>query len=193
MKKMILSLILSLSILPSFANDSSSQARIAELAAHRIEKLINLKKIDSSFSSKIQFLGVEKLAQNTATDPSFLVTVSQFAGTDGTKNQVELYMDDQGKTLSFKVNTGASAQNAPAWPNLNPSSLIENSLHFLLDHGADKADLKPFFDGLLSLELKKVTVNGQDLALFEMHAKDTQQVLNVFLKLDGSFLSYEIK
>lgn len=196
MKNFILGLSLSLTAFSSFADtavNAVAQARAAELSTHRIERLVNLKKIDASFISKLQSIDIEKLNPSQPGEPTFLATVSQYAGTDGTKNQVEITLDDQGKALSFKVKSGASAQNAPAWPDKDASSLVENSLHFVLEHNTEHPDLKPFYDSLLTLVLKKANVAGQDVALVQIQAKDTQKTLNVLLKLDGSFLSYEIK
>jgi hypothetical protein len=196
MKNLLLGCVLAMSATLSFADDATpviAQARAGELSTHRIERLVNLKKIDASFISKLQTIEVEKLKPSQAGDPTFLATVSQYAGADGTKNQVEISMDDQGKALSFKVKTGTSAQNAPVWTDKDPSTLVENALHFVLDHNTDKPDVKPFYDSLLSINLSKKTVNGQDFALVLMTAKDTQTVLNVLLKLDGTFSSYEIK
>lgn len=173
--------------------ETASQARIGELTSHRIERLVNLKKIDGSFISKLRTIEVQKLPTGNAGDPTFLSVVSQFAGSDGTKNQVEIYFDDQGKALSFKLKAGALAQDSTVWPDKDPSTLVENSLHFVLDHVAEKTELKPFYDGLNYLELRKVHLNGADLAQVEVHSIATQQFLIINLKPDGTFLSYEIR
>jgi hypothetical protein len=193
MKKLVLGLALVLTTSTSFATTVIASARAVELTTHRVEKLVNLKKIDASFASMLKTIEVEKLSQTQAGDPAFLATVSQVAGNDGTKNQVEIVLDDQGKSLSFKVKSGSAAQNAPVWSDKDSANLIENSLHFILDHNTDKPDLKPFYDSLLTLNLTKMNSNGKDLALVTITAKDTQSVLNIMLTLDGSFQSYEIK
>lgn len=196
MKKLILGFALSLATSSVFADTplvTISQARAAELTTHRVEKLVNLKKIDSSFLMKTQSISLEKLNSSKTGDPAFIATVSQVAGPDGTKNQVEITLDDQGKALSFNVKSGATAQNAPAWPDQDAATIIENSLHFVLEHYTEKADIKPYYDGFLTLVLKKTNVGGQDFALVQIEAKDSQRVLNILLKLDATFLSYEIK
>lgn len=189
-------LILSLSFLTLSYNVQAApapQARIIELSSHRIEKLVNLKKLDASFMTKLHMIEIEKLPEAPAGEPQFLSTVSQLSGNDGTKNQVELLMDAQGKALSFKVKSGTANTNGPVWPDKNATTLIENGLHYLLDHGHHLADLKPFYDSALSLTLKKVTLNGADHALIEVTSKDTQRVLKLIVKLDGTFVKYEIQ
>lgn len=197
MKKMILPLLVAFSFLTTAYADtetaSIAAARAAELSSHRIERLVNLKKIDAAFISKLQTIELQKLSKNEVSDPTFLATVSQYAGTDGTKNQVELFLDDQGKTLRFNVKSGATAANAPVWTEKDPSSLVENGLHFVIDNGETNATLKPFYTGFLSLTLSKGTKGGSDVAVVRMTSKETQSVLYVYLKLDGTFLSHEIK
>lgn len=187
-------LLTSLFAFTSFAQAATAPfARIIELSSHRIEKLVNLKKIDASFMSKLHTIEVEKLADAGAGEPQFVSTVSQFAGADGTKNQIELLLDAQGKALSFKVKSGADAQNAPVWPDKEATTLIENGLHYLLDHGHHLADLKPFYDSALSLTLKKGVLNGVPHAQVEVTSKDTQRVLSLFVKFDGTFVKYEVQ
>lgn len=196
MKNAFFSLVFFASFANSFADTATSaiaQARAAELSSHRIERLVNLKKIDSSFISKLHSIEIQKLTQNQVSDPAFLSTVSQYAGADGTKNQVELFMDDQGKTLSFNVKAGSSSANSPVWPDKDPSTLVENGLHFVLEHNVEKPELKPFFDSLITMNLSKGTKDNQNVAIVTITSKDTQNTLNVYLQLDGTFLSYEIK
>jgi hypothetical protein len=193
MKKLVLGLVLALTTSTSFATTVIASGRAIELTAHRVEKLVNLKKIDASFVSMLQTIELEKLSQTQAGDPAFIATASQVAGIDGTRNQVEIVLDDQGKALSFKVKSGSPSKDAPVWAEKNSASLIESSLHFLLDHGAEKPDVKPFFESALTLNLSKMNSNGKDFALVIITAKDTQAVLNIVLGLDGSFQSYEIK
>lgn len=197
MKKIILPLLVAFTFTFKVYADTEiaviPAARAAELSSHRIERLVNLKKIDASFISKLQTIELQKLSKNEVADPTFLATVSQYAGTDGTRNQVELFLDDQGKTLRFNVKSGASAANAPVWSEKDPSSLVENGLHFVIDNGESNASLKPFYAGFLSLTLSKGTKGGADVAVVKMTSKDTQNILYVYLKLDGSLLSHEIK
>lgn len=187
-----LSLLLATQIVSAEELTVIASSHAAELTAHRVEKLISLKKLDSTFSGKLNSIELEKLAPTQSGDAAFLATVSQYAGTDGTQNQVEIILDDQGKALSFKVKSGAAAQNAPIWPSKDALSLVENSLHHLLDHGAHDAELKPFYDSLTSLKLVKINKDGQDMAAVEIHSKDSLRVLSIILKLDGTFVSHEI-
>lgn len=195
MKKVFALLFLSFSIntLADVSSTAVAQARAAELSSHRIERLVNLKKIDSNFISKLKSIEIQRLNQSQVTDPLFLSTVSQYEGADGTKNQVELFMDDQGKTLNYNVKSGSASVNAPTWPDKDPSTLVENGLHFVLEHNVEKPELKPFYDSLISMNLSKITKDGQDMAMISIASKDVQNILNVFIKFDGSFVGYEIK
>jgi hypothetical protein len=195
MKKVFALLFLSFSM-NTFADVASSavaQARAAELSSHRIERLVNLKKIDSNFIAKLKSIEIQRLNQSQVTDPLFLSTVSQYEGADGTRNQVELFMDDQGKTLNYNVKSGSASVNAPTWPDKDPSTLVENGLHFVLEHNVEKPELKPFYDSLISMNLSKTTKDGQEVAMISIASKDVQSILNVFIKFDGSFVGYEIK
>jgi len=195
MKKFILPLFLVLSISTSFADVESTiaPARAAELSSHRIERLVNLKKIDGTFISKLHTIELQKLTKNQVTDPAYLSTVSQYAGTDGTKNQVEIFFDDQGKALSFNVKSGSAAANSPVWPDKDPSTLVENGLHFVLENNETKAEVKPFHTGFTSMTLSKGTRGGHDVAVVKITSKETQSDLYVYLKMDGSFEAYEIR
>jgi len=195
MKKLILPLFLAFSISPTFADIDSTiaPARAAELSSHRIERLVNLKKIDNTFISKLHTIELQKLTKNQVTDPAFLSTVSQYAGADGTKNQVEIFLDDQGKALSFNVKNGSAAANTPVWSDKDPSTLVENGLHFVLENNETKPDVKPFHTGFISMSLSKGSRDGHDVAVVNLASKETQEHLYIYLKMDGSFEAYEIK
>lgn len=161
-------------------------AKAAELTCHRIERLVTLKKIDETFLTMLHTIVVQTVPQGSSADPYFKSTGSQYPGADGTLNQIDIFMDDQGKALSHVVKPGAAAQGAPVWPDKDPITLMENSLHYVLENGPNDANIAPFYTGFSGLALTQVNVNGQTLSRAEIHSTTTTKVLEVFLKTDGT-------
>lgn len=167
-------------------------AKAAELSTHRIERLVLLKKIDESFQSKFYSIQLTPLKQEAAIDPAFKSVVSQYPGADGTYRQLEILMDGQGKAISNSVKDASPAALAPVWPDLDPVSLVENSLHYVLEVASTKADEKTFFTDFSSVLLTQITLNGQILSRAEIHSSQTVDVLEVFLKPDGTLNSTNV-
>lgn len=195
--KKISSLILMAGLL-TFASAQAQAAPIAvakasELTCHRVERLVTLKKIDESFMTNLHTVVIQILPQGSSGDPYFKATASQYVAADGTMNQIEIFMDDQGKALSHVVKPGTISQNAPVWPDKDAVTLMENSLHYVLEEGPTNADVKPFYTGFTGHALTQVTDNtGQTLSRLEVRSSETNKVLEIFLKLDGTFVSANI-
>jgi hypothetical protein len=170
-----------------FAADTAATAlgKVAELACHRLERLVTLEKIDGSFLSKLNSLQVIKLQPTKPTDPSFKVVASQYAGADGSANQVDMMLDATGKAIAQTVRTGAAAQNAPVWSGVDAATLVENSLHYILE--ANNPEAKPFLSGLTSLKLKQVKNEQAEIrARVEMLSVDSAKTFEVTLREDGT-------
>ena len=168
-------------------------AKASELTCHRIERLVTLKKIDETFMTKLHTVTIQILPQGSSADPYFKATASQYIGADGTMNQVDIFMDDQGKALSYVVKPGAVAQAAPVWPDKDTVTLMENSLHYIIEEGPTNANVKPFYTGFTEHALTQVTdAQGQTLSRMEVHSSQTNKVLEIFLKVDGTFVSANI-
>src|SRR5574343_34783 len=80
--------------------EAVSLAKAAELACHRIERLVTLRKIDEKFLNRFYSLEILALPQGGTSDPAFKILSSQFPGPDGNSNKIELFMDLNGKTLN---------------------------------------------------------------------------------------------
>ena len=79
---------------------------------------------------------------------------SLYPGTDAKSAQLEILMDDQGKTLSFRVIPGTASVNAPKWLDKDSVTLTENSLHYVLDGWqTSNQAVKPFYTDLFCTEL----------------------------------------
>lgn len=190
MKRIFLTLTVLLSGFSASAQ-TISLAKAAELVCHRIERLVTLKRIDAKFLNQFYALQIEALPPSTPTAPAFRVVVSQLPGPDGKFNQIQLLLDASGKAdPNVVVTNGTDATQVPIWPDKDPVTLAENSLHYVLDSVATKPALQPYFESIKSLTLSQVKdPSGQILAKAEITSKLTTTVLQVFVKADGNFSS----
>lgn len=176
----------------SFADSDTAAvttARIAELAAHRVDRLVALKKIDASFLKKTSKLEVASVSNEAPV--AYKAIISQTAPADGKPVQLELSFDAAGKALAFKLVAGGTAGPDAGWPDKNSVSLMESALHYLAENTTD-SKLAPFFEGLSSMELTKGKLDGQTVAQATVSSTKIAQKLNVFVKLDGTVISSEV-
>ena len=107
-------------------------AKAAELSAHRIDRLVALNKIDSSFSKKMDQIDVAVI-ENQA--PVFYkATVSQTKPAQGQPMQVEISLDKDGKPLAFQLIPNGVAGPDAGWSAKIAGELIESTLHYVLEH-----------------------------------------------------------
>lgn len=191
MKTLLVALALTLTSLTVFAHDGGkiSLAKAAELAAHRIDRLVALNKIDAGFLKKLDM--VEAMAVVNADPVAYRAVVSQTMPTTGTPLQVEILSDHDGKPLSFKLLTGGTAGADPQWPDKDAGSLIENGMHYVLENNTTPM-VAPYFNGFTSLRLAKGTLGAQTVATLVLKSSTQAQKLNIYLKLDGTFISAEV-
>lgn len=167
-----------------------ASGKIAELTCHRVERLVTLKKIDETFLTGLHTIEVEPIPASAG----FRAVASQYPGADRTMKQVEIVFDAQGKPLTHAVMPGSAAQGNPQWPDKDSVTLTENALHHLLDNWSTNPALKPFFTGFKNLALTQVkSAQGENLARIEIHSVETNSVLEILVKLDGTFLAANIK
>lgn len=169
-----------------FAADLTvTPGKAVELSCHRLERLVTLGKVDGSFLTKLSSLQLTRLQPTKPTDPSFKVIASQVAGADGSSQQVEMMLDATGKGIAQNVKAGTEAQNAPVWSDKDAASLVENSLHYILE--SNNADAKAFVTGFSSLKLIQIKNDqGQTMARVEMKSNDSAKKFEVTLKEDGT-------
>lgn len=171
-------------------------ATVAELACHKVDKLAISGKIDGNFKNQLNSLQISILEKNPQGE-KYLVTVFQNPPLDKSKFplSIELYLDSKGKTLRYTtavLHQGEKGVDV-LWPDLDPDSLLENVLHYLLHHGASTAELTPFLTNLNSLTIVQEIVNGQTIAKVTITSQSTLNVLEFTLKLDGTVIEYKIK
>lgn len=186
MKKLILITLMALAPFSAFAQ--VTPAKVAELTAHRIDRLVTLGKIDATFNTRLEKVEV------TVAGPApvaYRSLVSQTQPTTGTPIQLEILFDAAAKPLSFKLIPGGVAGPDPKWTGANAVSLFENSLHEVLENAKD-IQIAPFYTGLTTVTLSQVSANGMNMAQSHITSADTTKKMNVYLMLDGSFMSTEI-
>jgi hypothetical protein len=187
MKKQILTLLMVLAPLLTFA-ETVTPAKIAELTAHRIDRLVSLKKIDTSFNTRTEsiLISTEGLAP-----VAYKALVSQTKPAEGEPLQLEIYFDAAAKPLSFKVIPGGVTGIDPQWPDKDAVSLLEYSLHEILENAADE-QVGPFYAGLTSVTLSEDTMHNMPAAKIQVTSSLTTKKLNIYLMPDGSFMSSEV-
>lgn len=177
------------------ANAKELPGKVSELALHRIEKLVILKKIEKTFLTDLKTVDFKNLTQSNPSDPAFQVTGSQVPGQDGTQKKIELNMDENGKTLSYNVLTGAVAKDPPQWPDKDALSLMEVGLHCVQGETigtstacANITELQRFNESLLQQDLSPIVdaqnkITGATVLL--TRSIDTVTA-KIFLNTDGT-------
>lgn len=190
MKNTLLALAVTFASLTGFAQTGKiSLAKAAELAAHRVDRLVALSKIDASFLKKLET--IESKTVENAAPVVYRSVVSQTAPAAGSAMQLEILSDVDGKPLSFKILPGGAAGPDQQWSDKDAGSLIENGMHFVLENNA-KPEIAPYNNSFASLKLIKGTVGGQAVAALVVKSSTQPQKLMVYLKLDGTFVSSEV-
>lgn len=166
-----------------------SNAKAIELSAHRVDRLVALNKIDASFLKKLDTIEVT-VVQNQA--PVYYKTrVSQTKPAQGNPLQLEISFDEDGKPLAFQLVPNGVAGADLAWPEKNAGELTENALHYVLENAAD-SKVTLFDKSATSFALTQGKLNGQTVARGQVTSSATTEKLNIYLKLDGTFISAEV-
>lgn len=194
MKALMISLGLGLILLnQAMAAESVSAAKAAELTCHRIERLVTLKKIPDTFLNRTYSIQLQAIPAAKPTDPAFRTVSSQVPAANGQAQQIEVILSGEGKALEFRVIAGPDSAAAPVWPDKDPVTLTENSLHYVLDNAAKDATLVPFHNAFTSIVLSQVRDSaGAVMSLAQIRSSEVRSVLEVYLKADGTFASARI-
>lgn len=187
MKKLFLAALVAYLPASAFAQNVTS-GKIAELTAHRIERLVQINKISATYETFLEKVDVSSVTGQAPV--AFKAVVSLTQPTQGNPVQLELLFDAAGKPLSYKEVAGTGGAD-PKWPTANAQALYESSTHFLDDNKADPKIL-PFYNGATSLVLTKGKLQGADVCRVQISSSMTTSKLNVYLMLDGMVMSSEI-
>ncbi len=169
---------------------TSSTAKIAELSAHRADRLVALGKIDGAFLTRTETIEVTAVAGPAPI--AYRSVVSQTQPQSGQPIQLELQFDHDGKPLSFKVLSGGTAGADMMWSPKNAGDLIENGMHYVLDNSSD-AMIAPYFKDFTKLVLIKGTLTGKDVGLVQVTASSQAKRLNIYVNLDGTLNSVAVE
>lgn len=165
------------------------KAKAVELTAHRVDRLVSLNKIDGSFLTKAAKMEVS-VVQNQA--PAYYkVRVTQTQPSSGEAMQMDVVYDGNGKPLSYTVLPGGNAGPDEGWTVVDAITLMENGLHYVLENGEKDANVRPFHTALTTITLSKGQLNGKPVARTQMKSSESALSLNVYVNLDGTFVSAE--
>lgn len=198
MKKLFLFGLISTFSLSLFAQHDGHQAtqtnaKIAELAAHRIGRLVDTRKIEESYVKNLGNVEVIVLPHsNKPTDPAYNVVVSQPANDDGKSKEISMAFDMAGKFLSNKV-LSTQGSRTVVWPDLDPLELIEISLHFVTETTNTTVDIKPYNKDFKKLSIKqKQADDGSIQAVILISANGVGKQLEITMSAGGDILGYAI-
>ncbi len=187
-----------LSAVVAFSGMKAQAARIAsgnaaELAAHRIEKLVLLKKLPASFQKNFKGLGVTEITPGGVNTPSFEVVGSQEADQGEVANAVSVILDENGKALSSTVAAGKPASQPTTWTDKDPLTLVELAVHHIEHKMSADSKLHPFYHGMTALQINQMKHGSHTMAVIEFlsNAGDSRLVMN--LNTDGSLVDYTIQ
>ncbi len=191
MKTLLIALISSLTLTQTALAQvpQMTSASIVELSAHKIERLVTLKKIDPTFLTKTERIDVSVILNQ----PPYVYRslVSQTKPTQGAPIQLEILFDKDGNALTYNVLPNGVPGADQNWPAKNSLALTESPMHYILDNSTNPK-INPFFTATASLTLSKGTLAGQDVARAQITSNKTQSILNIYIKLDGTVLSSEV-
>lgn len=165
----------------------------AELAVHRADKLAVLKKIDSGFRSKLRSVEVFNLQNGGAGKPTFQVVISQEGEAGAMAPMLTIVLDETGKALSNSVMAGKSPARPTVWSPKDPGSLVELASHYLEKSAKSDAKIAQFIKPLKAIRIMQGTLSGKLVARVEFIANGVNEKLTMFLALDGTLISTEVK
>ena len=169
-----------------------SRAHAAELALHRIERLVILKKVDEGFETKFSSLNLADAPAGSTPGAKYLAIARQVLGGDGTTSALNIYMDETGKSLSFDVQNGATSVNFPTWPDKDAVTLAESAMHYI-EGAATQPEIDPYNDGFTSMKLTQgKNSSGAVVAIADVTSATTARVLRILIKTDGTFDSASV-
>lgn len=171
----------------------SSPLTVAELALHRIEKLVQLNRIEAAYISNFQNISVEALTQVNPNDPAFKSVVSQTeANEQDAPPRVNLLHKSDGKVLSHTVAAGVPGA-ALTWPNKDPLTISEAALHYIEEHSQHQAPLLVFDVGFKDLTVGQDTRNGVLVAIVNVTSNNSNQYAEFVVGMDGVVQSWSLK
>ncbi len=165
--------------------------KAAELACHRVDRLVVLKKIDADFISKFEKLELVEVTPDS-TGVRFEVTVYQSHPLNGSPNSLSIWLDGSGKVLKHTVNAGGFSNPEFEWPEKDPVTLAETGLHYVLDEHLENQQLRPFALDFMSLSLTQKKTSQNTLAEMTIKSRTTSSKLILVMDLNGKLIKKSI-
>lgn len=193
--KAILSLIVGLGITASGSTVLAARianGNAAELAAHRIEKLVLLKKVPAAFQNQFLGLEVKQITPGGPNRPSFEVIASQEVDEGKVANKISVILDENGKALSHNLIAGTAPTSPTAWKGKDPLTLTELAVHHI-EHMMSDAKLPPFYKGMKAIRLSQVQHGTHTMVVVEFLSDLVPEKLEMMLESDGDLISYQVK
>ncbi len=167
-----------------------TRAKVAELAGHRIGRLVDTNVIEDNYISRLHKIEVTELTTKGPTDPVFKVVVSQVPPSAGEAHRVELLMNDAGRTLSDVETRGQDSSNPVDWQGTDPLTITETVLHFITD--SREAKIQPYKSGAAAVTVEQNQVNGTIIGQVKISLIDSASVLEVDVGLNSEVLRFRI-
>lgn len=171
---------------------AASPLTVAELALHRIEKLVQLNRVEAAYISNFQNVSVEALTQANPNDPAFKTIVSQTDNAQVAPPRVNLLHKSDGKVLSHTIASGIAGA-ALTWPNKDPLTISEATLHYIEEHGQHQTPLLLFDVGFKDLTVSQETRNNVLVAIVNVTSNSSEQYAEFVISMDGVVQSWSLK
>lgn len=168
-----------------------SISKATELGVHRIERLVTLKKIDSTFQTNLFGMRAERTTESGAT---YKIYGYVSPDANNQSSTIAMLSDKTGKVLSYTNGPTYQPANPFNWPDKDALTLMENALHFVIEGWVQHPEVKPFYAGLMTIGLSPAKdTAGNLIALASVTSDDDARTLYISLKTDGNLIGYEIK
>lgn len=170
-------------------------ATVAELALHRVEKLVTLNKIAPEYQTNFKQINIEVLNPAKPTDPVYKTTILQNPGSDKMSDMVIIMQDSTGKAVSNKAMVHTNSPKLIVWPQKDPVTLAELALHYLEDDYTSNDNSKELFvENISELVITQETDSaGKMIAILTMKNSFNAGILTFKYTADGKFISSEFK
>lgn len=186
----VMSLMCSIALAQHDHGGSVTNAKAAEIASHRIGRLVDTGKISESFLTNMQQFKVVALPHHNAGEPAFQVNVKQAANKEGKQSELKLVLDMKGKFLSHSVVSEVSNDSQVEWPDSPVSELVESVLHYVTEQTPAGIDIKPFNKDMRSLSVvQKKNFDGLVQAAMIFESGSSSKKLEVVLSSTGDVLN----
>jgi len=189
-KGLILIAQVSLAMSSSAAFAAVTRAKAAELAGHRIGRMVDTNVIEENYVTRLHKLEISTLTGSGPTEPAFRLVASQAPPAAGNAHSVELLLNDAGRALADNETRGQDSANAPDWQSTDPLSLIETALHWVTD--SRETAIQPFKTGTASVAIEQVNVGGNIIGRVTITSVSSSKNLEIDIALEREVLGFRL-